>query len=182
MSCGEQQKQEIATIKERIVKLQLSDADCERIAKKAGSAGVTVAELLENFIGDLIGGTYSNGSDERGFANNWFERCFDCCRIKNSEDTLLEYFINMGQSVEDFLDILDDIQRAEEDLKLYKERPQDYDEEEMSYVEGDLQSWKEEYHNAICEWIKTHKNVNMEKEIELCRKWLADFESLKGEE
>lgn len=25
----------------------------------------TIGELIENFAGDLVGGTYSNGSDER---------------------------------------------------------------------------------------------------------------------
>ena len=28
----------------------------------------------ENFVGDLVGGTYSNGSDERDYADQWFER------------------------------------------------------------------------------------------------------------
>lgn len=56
-------KKEIKTVKERSITLKLSDADCDRIAKKAGRSGLTVATLLENFIGDLVGGTYSNGSD-----------------------------------------------------------------------------------------------------------------------
>ena len=59
MNFCEEQKREIETIKERIVKLELSDADCERISRKAGISGLTVSELLENFIGDLVNGTYS---------------------------------------------------------------------------------------------------------------------------
>ena len=33
----------------------------------------TIGELIENFAGDLVGGTYSNGSDERDYADQWFE-------------------------------------------------------------------------------------------------------------
>lgn len=36
---GEQQR-EIATIRPRTITLKLSDADCERIAKEAGKAGL----------------------------------------------------------------------------------------------------------------------------------------------
>lgn len=70
-----EQQKEIETIKERTIKLKLSDADCWRLSKKAASVGLTVSELLENFIGDLVAGTYSNGSDERMYANTWFDRC-----------------------------------------------------------------------------------------------------------
>jgi predicted DNA binding CopG/RHH family protein len=59
---GEQQKKEIKTIKERKITVKLSDKDCNRLARKCGKHGLTVGELIENFIGDLVGGTYSNGS------------------------------------------------------------------------------------------------------------------------
>lgn len=71
-----EQRKEIETIKPRTYSLNLSDADVERIAKSAGSYGLTVSELLENFIGDLVAGTYSNGSDERMYAEQWAERCW----------------------------------------------------------------------------------------------------------
>ncbi len=72
----EQQKKEIETIKIRGIGIALSDADCERISNLCGKHNITVAVLLENFIGDLVGGTYTNGSDEREFAEKYFERCW----------------------------------------------------------------------------------------------------------
>lgn len=36
MSCGEEQKKEIETIRERKITVKLSDADCDRLAKKFG--------------------------------------------------------------------------------------------------------------------------------------------------
>ena len=73
MSWGEEQKKEIETIRERKITVKLSDADCDRLARKCGEHGLTIGELIENFVGDLVGGTYSNGSDERDYADRWFD-------------------------------------------------------------------------------------------------------------
>ena len=58
----EEQKKEIDTIKERTFQIRLSDADVKRIFEQAGKVNLSPEELLENFIGDLVDGTYSNGS------------------------------------------------------------------------------------------------------------------------
>ena len=59
MSWGEEQQKEIETIRERKITVKLSDADCDRLARKCGEHGLTIGELIENFVGDLVGGTYS---------------------------------------------------------------------------------------------------------------------------
>lgn len=69
-------KDESVMVRPREIKLNLSDADCERLAEMAGKGGLTVAELLENFIGDLVDGTHSNGSDEQMYAEQWYDRCW----------------------------------------------------------------------------------------------------------
>lgn len=66
------QEEEFKTICGRNFTLNLSTADALRLFDKAGSVGLTPSELLENFIGDLVCGTYTNGSDERMYANDWF--------------------------------------------------------------------------------------------------------------
>jgi hypothetical protein len=45
-----------------------SDVDIQRMAKKVRAYELTVAKLFENFINDLVCGTYSNGSDKWDFA------------------------------------------------------------------------------------------------------------------
>lgn len=76
MNWAERQKKETATIRERKITVKLSDADCDRLARKCGEHGLTISELIENFISDLVGGTYSNGSDERDCVQQWFDRCW----------------------------------------------------------------------------------------------------------
>jgi len=47
MSWGEEQKKEIETIRERKITVKLSDADCDRLARKCGEHGLTIGELIE---------------------------------------------------------------------------------------------------------------------------------------
>ena len=50
MSWGEEQQKEIETIRERKITVKLSDADCDRLARKCGKHGLTIGELIENFV------------------------------------------------------------------------------------------------------------------------------------
>ncbi len=75
MNYAEKQNAEIATIVPRTFKLNLSDADVTRLYEKAAEASIAPEQLLENFIGDLVCGTHTNGSDERTRAEEWFDRC-----------------------------------------------------------------------------------------------------------
>lgn len=75
MTAYEQQAAEIKTIKPREFKINLSDADVKRLFEKAYSNGITPEYLIESYLGDLLCGTYSNGSDERDLANEYFDRC-----------------------------------------------------------------------------------------------------------
>lgn len=89
----EEQRKEIETIRERNIGVRLSDADCRRIAEKAARVGMTVEELIASFIGDLVDGTYTNGSDERMYAQRWFDRCgFQMM----AEETLLSWLVSTG--------------------------------------------------------------------------------------
>lgn len=173
MKYNKEQEIEIKTIKGRVITLKLSDADCERIAKKVGKHGLTVGKLLENFIGDLVDGTYSNGSDERNFAEQWFERCWFGMF---PEETLLKYLLEWGHDIGGFLTIYDE-------LKYYEANPEKFDEEVKEAKEsGEEILWfEQEYHDYIDEFLNNHKDADMEKEIELCREWLTDLQRFKGD-
>lgn len=111
-----EQQKEIETIKSRTYNLNLSDADVKRIAKTAGSYGLTVSELLENFIGDLVAGTYSNGSDERMYAEQWAERCWFAL---DPEKNLIHYFCTSYEyDFSDLMDILERIDDIQSDIKI----------------------------------------------------------------
>lgn len=113
----EQQPEEINTTRLRTIEMKLSDEDVKSISEKAGAHGLTVAELLENFIGDLVGGTCSNGSDERMYAEQWFNRCW----FGTSPDlTFLRYLIEWD-SLKEIIDALDYIKDGEKRIKQSEE-------------------------------------------------------------
>ena len=88
-----EQQNDIKIVKERRITVKMADSDCDRLARKCVKSGITIGELIQSFIGDLIDGTYSNGSDERDYADKWFERCWFGMF---PEPTLLNHLLNNG--------------------------------------------------------------------------------------
>lgn len=117
MSSGAEQKMEIESIKPRQITVNLSDADMHRLCMKAGAADITVSQLLENFIGDLVDGTYSNGADERSFVENWYGRCWFGLF---PERTFLRYLIE-HHNLHDFRGWLEDREDAKNNIKITQE-------------------------------------------------------------
>lgn len=116
-TCGEQQQKEIESIGKRILEIKLSDEDVKRVSMLVGAHGLTISELIENFIGDLVCGTYSNGSDEREFAKRWFDRCWFG---SYPDRTFLSYLVDWGE-VDYFLESWDQIVESEENIQNSKE-------------------------------------------------------------
>lgn len=163
------QKAEIETIRERTVKLKLSDADTVRITERAASVGLTVSELLESFIGDLIDGTYSNGSDERMLANQWFERCGFSFMY---ERTFLTFLIEWG-NIQPVLDTLEYIEDCRSDLE-------DATDEEKPDIEAEIARETEELKDYYKEYVDTVKDAqSYEDALELVRAYKDRLETLE---
>lgn len=167
---GEQNEQ--ATIRERTITLKLSDDDCDRILRKAGSSGLTVAQLLENFIGDLVGGTYYNGSDERMYAEQWFDRCWFGMF---PEKTLLRHLLGNGVDIESFISTY-------EENEEYKAHPENFGElmEEYGMEPGDTFWFEDDLKYYLDGW-NPEGEPDMNKELETVRAYLNEVKTLKGE-
>lgn len=158
------QEKEIQTIKERTIKLNLSDADVKRLFLKAGASGLTVNELLENFIGDLVNGTYSNGSDERDLANQWFNRCWFSLY---PDKTFLRYLIEYDE-LDRVYELWNDIQDCKEELLYSETHNEKFTTEEIEEIQNDLEIYKAEL-NVIFEdfkkWAKDEETGTLEHEV-----------------
>lgn len=166
----ERREKETATIRERKITVKLSDADCDRLARKCGEHGLTISELIENFISDLVGGTYSNGSDERTCVQQWFDRCRFGMFPK---PTLLNHLLDWDYDPEDYLNTLDNIETAIKEKAYLAEHPEEADEEEVSCIDDDIANWQEELKDMRADW-KPEKEPNMDEEIEIIKKWVKD--------
>lgn len=166
MSYGETQKKEIETIKERTFNVKLSDADYQKVTYWCGMHSITVSELLANFIGDLVGGTYSNGSDEEMYVNEWFNRCWFGI---SPESSLLSHLLSYSYDPQEYLNILDEIQKA----NASKRHPEDFDEEEVALIDVDIEEWEEKLENMRYDWTPNGE-PDMNAEIEFIKKWLNE--------
>lgn len=167
------QQAEIETIKPRSLSINLSDADVKRIAIKAGTAGLTVSQLIENFIGDLVEGTYTNGSDERKYAREWFDRCTFFFEPDGEQGSFLQYTLMWGM-VFDVLDLWDGIQNDREILaSLEEENEPDYEVDRDAFEE-DLDYLQEELNDIFQEFLRNCKDkeiYNLNTEMEKIVAW-----------
>lgn len=146
MSCGEQAKKEIATIAPRTITLNLSDTDCPRLSETAGQVGMSAGELLQAFIGDLVDGTYTNGSDERMYTQMWFDRC-GFAQMANH--TLLRYLLERGD-MDDFLCRYSILKECEEDLLAAGPfDPPEANREEIEFQRSWLQEEYDDYTRVV---------------------------------
>lgn len=179
------QRQEAETVRERTYEIRLSDADVERLAKKALSYNLSATELLENFIGDLVDGTHTNGSDERLFAEQWAERC--CFAWDEPEKNMLHFFFEdniFGREYSKLEDIIDRIENEKRIIASYEEdlaNPEKWnqlvhwDVNKGEYVAS--YSSVDEYINDCSQEIEDEKQwlLGAEKEMEDLKKDFAEY-------
>lgn len=143
-----EQQKEIETIKPRKYVLKLSDADAERLAKRAGQYNLTAAELLENFIGDLIGGTYSNES--------WFALELD--------KSLIAFLCGgLWYDIDGLIASLESIESIKSDVEYALERINNPDDEWKNLVYHKYNDDRTSYecvpcYNSLEEYISNLKN------------------------
>ncbi len=175
---GVQQKSEIQTIKPRTICLNLSDADCERISRLCGEHNLTVPELLENFIGDLIGGTHTNGSDEKMHAKQWFERCWFGMF---PEKTLLNFLLSGWEfDLDSFMDLMELLEDSKADLEEYEKDPegQDWDLEEIEFLKIDIEYLENELAEIKKAFFKENQKADWEEEVKNVKKWHLEKEQM----
>lgn len=154
MTPYEQQVAEIKTIKPREFKLNLSDADVERLFEKAYSNGITPEELIEGYLGDLLCGTYTHGSDERDLADEYFERCGYSMGFV---DSFLQWSLEEDwySDLITAIEIIDDVESIKNNTSLTAEEIQ----KELEEWDEELQLANEaitEHYGSYCEYKKRH--------------------------
>lgn len=165
------QKREIETIRPKKVTLNLSEADCRRISLKAANYGLTVGELLENFIGDLVNGTYTNGSDEREQAQAWAERCWFGIDEMNPEiSKIIRWSRDEWVDLDHLQTVLTHMEHCENVIQ------EDPDYEYIEEYKQDLETWKEELENYKVDYLKYNPEGDWESDLSELKKWMEETE------
>lgn len=174
MDLYEERRKERVFAREKKITVKLSDAESDRLAIKCGLHGLTIEEMIENFIGDLVGGTYSNGNDESDAIDQWIERCW----FGGISNTLLSHFICSGYDPEEYLDAMGRIETAIDDKAYLEEHPEEAN-EEAAWIDDDIEC-DEEFLEEMREGWEPEKEPNMEEEIERIKKWASERNDLRG--
>lgn len=177
-------KQEVETVKERIYKVRLSDADVERLAKRALSYNLSPAELLENFIGDLVDGTYTNGSDERMYADQWAERCWFA--LDEPEKNMIHFFFGDNMFGREFSDLEEIKERIEDEKRTIASleediaNPEDWDQIVCSQAIKDEKQWllgaEEDLNDLKKDFADYMGSIayDWDDQVEKCNKWYEE--------
>ncbi len=148
-----------STLKDRSITFGLSDTDCEQLMERCGMCGITVDQLLENFIGDLVSGTHSNGSDERMLANKWFDRCWFSVEPTNGVDP------------EEFLNTIDALNSAVKEKEYLFCHPEQCETNDIPSVEDLICHWQEEIHNSMHGWVSEDDSDTL-TELQHIAEWI----------
>ena len=128
---------------QRTISIRLYQDEVEELCRKSGKVGLSIGELFENFVADLICGTHTNGSDERMYIEQWFDRCYFSIM---PEETFLSYLLEMREidSVLECWEILQELKDLEE--------PDCYDKEELEIQQNTLEEYFQEYRTYRSLW------------------------------
>ena len=154
--------------KERIIRLNLTDEDVKALIAKAGSVGLTVGELIQGFVADLVCGNGTHGSDERDLANAWFNRCGFAAV---TSPTLLNHLLDRCYDPEWYLDLL----QYQDNLE--KAIAEETNEEEIACLREELSDTVEDLEAMTANW-QPYDEPNMDEEINEIRAWVKERREL----
>lgn len=155
-------------LKNQSITIGLSDTDCEQLMERCGMYGITVDQLLENFIGDLVSDTHSNGSDERMFANKWFDRCWFSVEPRN---TLLRHLLTNGVDPEEFLITIDALNSAVKEKEYLFCHPEQCETNDIPSVEDLICHWQEGIHDCMNGWVSEDDSDHL-TELQHIAEWI----------
>ncbi|WP_296965289.1 hypothetical protein [uncultured Eubacterium sp.] len=92
-----------------------------------------------------------------------------------NRQTLLWHLLCEGYEPQHYLENLENIEIAINDKEYFKEHPEEAS-EEAQYIDDDIETWEEELRYMSEGWRPT-KEVNMNKEIDLIKKWVEEKEN-----
>lgn len=155
------------TLKSRQINLTLSDFEVDSLCREASSRGTTVEEILEDFVGNLVGGYHYRGSDEGRLASEYLDRViysFD------DDESYLQWLTNYGDLEElSRFEIIEEESGDDEDSR-----------DEIEYQKQKIEESFEEYLSHIGE--ERANNINREEELQRVKDFIQSRRSLRGQE
>uniref|UniRef100_UPI004056D941 hypothetical protein n=1 Tax=Agathobacter sp. TaxID=2021311 RepID=UPI004056D941 len=181
MTYAEYQESLRKEVQPRNIEVKLSREECEKLMDLCGRNGITLGKLIGSFVGDLVEGSHSNGAEGRDLAQRWFSKTLEKDGSDGSE-TLLEYIFDKDGSTDPFLNLLEDIELAKEDVEGFEKEPEGYwlKAEEVEERKKDLEYLEQLYREFINGFMEIKPEADLQKEISNVKEWAGKKACLSG--
>ena len=90
-------------------------------------------QLLKDIIADLVGGTFTHGSDERMYADQWFRRCY-----MFPDKTFIRYLI-IRDKVDELLEDYEKLREYQNDYVQMQKSPDVYELDEVMATQKEIE-------------------------------------------
>lgn len=159
-----QSQNEGETLRTRQINLTLSDFEVKALFREASSRGTTIEDIIEGFVGDLVGGYHYHGSDESRLASEYLDRViysFD------DDESFLQWLLNYGnlEDVAQSLEIIENEDGEDEDSR-----------DEIEYQKQEIEESFEDYLSYIGE--ERASEVDKKKELQRVKSFVQSWRSL----
>ncbi len=178
----ENEFKEIEEMYSEDITVKLHEEDFKKLLHLCGRHGLTIEELVNSFLNDLIWGRQTNGSDERDLAKGWFDRCWfgSFCDM-----TLLRWLIDEHDDVKGFVSAYrnkNDAMRRLGEAVLHKD-DSEYHDTFYDECKDDASDWEETYDDYINDFVKEcpskpKMSYELYKDVHDVIKWYEKYEDI----
>ena len=92
---------------------------------------------------------------------------------KRKNVTLLQHLLSFGYDPKSYLDLLDEIETAENDKAYLQQHPEEAEAEELRFLDNDIKTWESQLNAMREDWYPLME-PDMELEIQLIRDYVED--------
>jgi len=167
-------------LRQRNFAVELTNSTAAAFYELCCRNGTDAGEVLAGFINDLVCGSYTRGSDERMYAQQYFDRCcYDLC----APETFLRYLLKEYE-LPALLDCMETRQDAADDLAYYEQHPNDPDgtADFLQYLRDVVQEADAEIQKIYTEYTAhTKQPETLETGLQAVREYIKNLDSMKGE-
>ena len=167
---GKQQAKELFKVSFRTFEVPISDADMKRFVKLAATRGLAPARILQNFVWDLLDGTYCNGPEDHQNAQAWFEHC----NFHNfPRKPLLLSLLDHCYDPKTFLTVWELHQE-------YLKDPEKFCRELHEVYDPTKPTWNETFLQEMLDEWQPECTPDLELEVQIIKEYLDDLDRHRG--
>ena len=161
--------------------VELSEDTFRRFHEKIYADGTTPAEVLEGFINDLVASDQSRGSDERMYAQQYYDRCgygYSFDNFRTFTQWMLLYYPDELQCI---ADAVDDVKTFKEEITYLQEHPEEDEPGRIEELQAEIADSEAYINDFYQDYKQGRKDPEaLEAGIQHLLEYLEAYNNMKG--